>query len=158
MFIQWAIKGIYGGTPPSGIRDDGARAIIDGGFGILCNWWRRVREIDPPQCIQKLPHRNLAMHVNQYQAVDLQTNRSFSEDTPFISLAAGAVERAVFLQTNRIYPAKLTVLDFATQGGKHSLVLEDAMQEMPPIAQIPMLASLSVLEQRGGFRQDRYRQ
>lgn len=158
MFVQWAIKGIYGGTPPSGIRDDDAKAIIDGGFGIICNWWRRVGLISPPQRRQKLTHRNLAMHVNQYQAVDPQTGRPFSEDTPFISLAAGAVERDVFFQTNRIYPAKLTALDFATQGGKRSLVLEDAMQEMPSIAQIPMLAGLSVLEQRGGFRQDRYRQ
>ncbi len=115
MIIQWAIKGINGG--PNGINDNEAHSIIDQGVGILCNWWRKVTTISPPQVRAKLTYDNLLRHVNQYDSIDPQTGNPFFEDTPFISLSAGCVERVPFEKTNRLIPAKRTALSFATNWG-----------------------------------------
>ncbi len=115
MIVQRCIKGILGGV--DGIADDEARNIIDGQWGILCRWWRNVRQISPPEIRGKLTQQNLNMHVNQYYAIDPATKQQFCEGTPFISLSAGSVERSTFLQTNITHPAHMTALDFATNGG-----------------------------------------
>jgi hypothetical protein len=113
MFVQWCVKGIRGrleGEPEdSGLTADEAISIVRDGHGILCNWWRRVITISPPQRRQKLTAANLDLHINNYS--------SFANETPFISLAAGCVERDVFYRTNRIYPADDTALAFATENG-----------------------------------------
>lgn len=109
MFVQWAIKGINSGTPPTGIDDDTAKRMIDDGHGILCNWWRNQIRISPPEVRAKLTKANLGLHVNQYDTV--------KDQTPFISLAAGCVERDVAIQTNQIHPAPKVARRFATRWG-----------------------------------------
>jgi hypothetical protein len=111
MFVQWCIKGV------SGVDDNEARRIIDGRQGLLCRWWRNVGRISPPQVAEKLTPANLDLHVNHYAAPDPATNAPFCDGTPFISLAAGSVERSTFLQTNIAHSARLVALDFATEGG-----------------------------------------
>ena len=113
MFAQWCVKGIRGRTPAEpadlGLLPDDAVALIRDGHGIECNWWRRVHHIKPPEVRAKLTDANLDLHVNNYS--------SFRDDTPFISLTAGCVERDVFYRTNRIVPAEDTALAFATRNG-----------------------------------------
>lgn len=111
MFVQWCIKGVRG------ITDDEARGVIDSRAGVQCRWWRNVKTITPPQIADKLTQANLDLHVNHYGDPDPATGRPFCDGTPFISMAAGSVERSVFLQTNIAHPARLVALDFATAGG-----------------------------------------
>jgi hypothetical protein len=114
MFAQLCVKGIRGRQdaerPDVGLSPDEAIGMVRDGHGILCNWWRRVETISPPQRRQKLTAANLDHHINNYD--------NFSADTPFISLAAGCVERDVFYRTNRIRPAQNTALSFATDNGR----------------------------------------
>jgi hypothetical protein len=107
MFVQWAIKGINGDS--SGINDATAKSMIDDGHGILCNWWRNQNMISPSEVRGKLTKSNLELHVNQYDTV--------KERTPFISLAAGCIERDAAIQTNQIHPASKVALRFATRWG-----------------------------------------
>jgi hypothetical protein len=84
--------------------------------GILCNWWRRVGRISPPEVAQKLTERNLDWHLNHYGDPDpLANNAPFYENTPFISVTAGSVERQEFLQRNIVFDPFITALRFATR-------------------------------------------
>ena len=113
MFVQWCIKGIIGQDPargfPDGLDDGEARALIDDRRGILCNWWRKRRKISPAERRAKLVPANLDLHVNNYAVI--------KDDTPFISLTAGCVERDAFYRTNRVHRADRTALAFATAWG-----------------------------------------
>jgi hypothetical protein len=113
MFAQWCVKGVRGRysseANTKGLTPDEALVLVQDGHGILCNWWRRVQTISPNQRRQKLTAANLDLHINNYA--------SFANDTPFISLAAGCVERDVLYRTNRIYPAEDIALAFATDNG-----------------------------------------
>jgi hypothetical protein len=113
MFVQWCIKGVRGrrtGEPSDvGLTPDEAIELVRDGHGIKCNWWRRVHTIATSEISQKLTSTNLDLHVNNYNSI--------SNDTPFISLTAGCVERDVFYRTNRIVPAEDTALMFATDNG-----------------------------------------
>jgi hypothetical protein len=116
MFVQWCVKGIRGRSNSDpievGLTADDAIAIIRDGNGIQCNWWRTVGTISPAEIRQKLTTANLDLHVNSYNRV--------RNDTPFISLTAGCVERNIFYQTNRVFPAEDTALMFATKNGTQS--------------------------------------
>src|SRR5688572_4352336 len=106
MFFQKVLKGISGLT-----RQDADVALVQ---GILCNWWRKVRGISPHQIVDKLTERNLDWHLNHYSDWDPSTNARFSDNTPFISVTAGVVERYVFLQRNVVFDPLITALRFAT--------------------------------------------
>lgn len=109
MYIQWFAKGIRGqregdaGDRPT--RDD-AFARIAYGAGIVSNWWRRRSQITPSEIEDILTETNLDRHLHAYA--------TYGADTPFISLAAGCVERDALLQQNFVYSAIDTALDFAT--------------------------------------------
>ncbi|MEU7784338.1 hypothetical protein [Amycolatopsis sp. NPDC049159] len=113
MIIQWCVKGVH---LPS---DHEAKQVIDKGCGLLCNWWRRVDEISPPEIRDKLTPANLDRHVNHFDEIDPSTGSPFSEHSPFISLSAGTVERDVLTTTNLVHRARKTALDFGTQSGRH---------------------------------------
>jgi hypothetical protein len=108
MFFQKVLKGIAGMT-----REDADTTFR---AGILCNWWRRVDHITPQEIIQKLTERNLDWHLNHYDDPDpLTNNASFRENTPFISVTAGVVERDAFAQRNIVFDPFVTALRFATR-------------------------------------------
>ncbi len=113
MYIQWCVKGIAGQDPAQGLNDGlddaAARDVIDSKTGIGCNWWRTQGTISPAERRAKLTAGNLDLHVNNYAAI--------RNDTPFLSLAAGSVERDAFYRTNRVYPAVRVALGFATDWG-----------------------------------------
>jgi hypothetical protein len=115
MFVQRCIKGIRGraaNESHGGLTPADAISIVRDGRGIVCNWWRTAKTISPAEIRQKLTTANLDLHVNNYNSVQ--------NDTPFISLTAGCVERNVFYQTNRLVPAEDTALMFATENGTRS--------------------------------------
>jgi hypothetical protein len=112
VIIQWCIKGLA-------LPDDAsARRIIDDQHGIVCNWWRRVGTIGPNEIRVKLNDTNLNFHVNHFEDTDPSTGRPFFEQTPFISLSAGTVERDAAAKTNLIHRARRTAIWFGTAFGR----------------------------------------
>jgi hypothetical protein len=113
MFVQWCIKGIRGRLDEepetSGIDDAEADEMVLGGQGIVCNWWRNAGTISPAERRAKLTAGNLDRHVHDYD--------QFKDQTPFISLTAGCVERDVAMRLNRIHQAQDVALRFGTDWG-----------------------------------------
>ena len=108
MFFQKVLKGIAGLTRQD--ADERFRA------GVHCNWWRRVGQITPVEIVEKLTERNLDWHLNHYDDPDpLMKNAPFYENTPFISVTAGVVEREVFSRRNILFDPFITALRFATR-------------------------------------------
>ncbi|TSE14056.1 hypothetical protein C1D09_000780 [Mesorhizobium intechi] len=111
MYIQWFAKGISG---DAGALDWAtAKNLITDARGIQSNWWRNIPggKITPTQVDAVLTDGNLDRHVHDYA--------NFGPHTPFISVAAGCVERDTLLSQNHIYSALTTALDFATDAGRH---------------------------------------
>lgn len=102
MIVQRCLKGV------NGISDTEANEMMRA-KGILCNWWRSVGSITPQWRRQKLTAQAVDLHVNNYGAV--------VNDTPFISLTSGTVSRDKYLRTNIVRPARVTAVEFATDGG-----------------------------------------
>ena len=111
MIVQWCVKGL---SLPD---ENTARAIIDSRYGLVCNWWRDVGQISPPATRARLTAGNLDRHVNHFSAFDPSTSRPFSEQTPFISLSAGVVERDAAAKTNYVHRARKAALWFGTDFG-----------------------------------------
>jgi hypothetical protein len=111
MFFQKVLKGIADLT-----REDADASFLS---GIYCNWWRRVHQISPVQIVEKLTERNLDWHLNHYDDPDPLTNNApFCENTPFISVTAGVVERDAFARRNILFDPFITALRFATRDFK----------------------------------------
>lgn len=112
MHIQHCVKGIKGESS-SGANDGltwaRATAMVSSGHGISSNWWRNKGRISPPEIQAVLTEENLDRHVHDYD--------TFGNDTPYISLSAGAVIRDPALMTNQVYDAVDTALFFATDSG-----------------------------------------
>lgn len=106
MYIQWCVKGITSG-PGFGWAE--AQHLLTSEKGILSNWWRDLGEITPTQIAGVLNLANLYRHLNDYD--------NYRPETPFISLAAGAVERDAYLGINTTHSAIDTGLWFATDFG-----------------------------------------
>lgn len=111
MYIQMCIKGMNRITPAD------ARAIL-GGHGLACNWWRETHEIRPGEIAARLTADEVYLHVNRYDDKHPTHSGLVREETPFISLSAGAVERNAFLRTNQVNPAHETALNFASDFGR----------------------------------------
>lgn len=116
MYIQWFVKGICsvdaGGS--SSFDWNAAKDLIRGGSGIISNWWRNSPKgmVRPHEVENVLTELNLYRHLHDYQ--------NFGPDTPFISVAAGCVERDALLARNSVYSAIDTALEFATDFGRHA--------------------------------------
>ena len=111
MFLQTVIKGV------GGINLTDAQETLHGG-GLQCNWWRRVHRISPNEINDRLSASNLDLHVNAYGAQHPELPGSVRDETPFLSLTAGAVERSTFYKTNFLHPAHRTALWFASDFGR----------------------------------------
>lgn len=86
MYIQKCVKGIAGDTSgKNGLTQSEAQEVISQDHGIMSNWWRRERSITPQMVADVLTSHNLDRHLHDYQ--------NFGDETPFISLASGAVEK-----------------------------------------------------------------
>jgi hypothetical protein len=111
MYIQWFVKGIAGRDE----SQDGpelswseAKRLLADGHGITSNWWRNKpkQRISPHEVDAILNERNLDRHLHDYQ--------NYGQQSPFISLASGSVERDTLVSQNFVYSAVTTALDFAT--------------------------------------------
>jgi hypothetical protein len=110
MHVQHCVKGIKGESSPGagdGLTWKAGIAMIASDDGIYSNWWRTRGTISPPEIQAVLTEHNLDRHLHDYTA--------FGHNTPFISLAAGAVLRDPATMTNLIYDAVDTALFFATE-------------------------------------------
>lgn len=101
----------------NGIDTKTAEAMLDG-HGIVCNWWRNAHTISPAARVERLTQTELDLHVNSYDQQHPSRPGRVCDETPFISLAAGAVERNAFLKTNFVHPAHQTALNFASDFGR----------------------------------------
>ena len=114
MFVQWCIKGVRGRRDDEpatiGLDDADASALVLDGHGIVCNWWRQVEDISPSARRAKLTAANLDRHVHDYD--------NFKDETPFISLTAGCVERDIAMRINRVHQAQDVALRFGTNWGE----------------------------------------
>ena len=114
MHIQHCVKGIRGESTAGagdGLTWADAVAIPATGNGIISNWWRKKEMITPSETATVLTAGNLDRHLHDYHV--------FGEQTPFISLAAGAVLRDPAAMTYQVYDAVDTALFFATDDGSH---------------------------------------
>jgi hypothetical protein len=115
MYIQWFVKGIAGDHPGSatsaGITWSDALSLVGHSRGLTSNWWRNKpgRQISPTEVDAILTEHNLDRHIHDYD--------NYGNETPFISLATGSVERNAALAQNFIYSAIDIALDFATDAG-----------------------------------------
>lgn len=108
MYIQCCVKGIIGEVPGAGgISKNEAFEMATAGRGIVSNWWRKLHSISPALIGEVLTEANLDRHLHDYE--------NFGADTPYISLACGAVERDTLVQRNFVYSARDTALMFATE-------------------------------------------
>jgi len=114
MYIQKFVKGIIG-EHQNGMSWEDAKSILRTHQGIYSNWWRHKGLITPLDVALVLTEANLDRHLHDYS--------NFGRESPFISLAAGCVERDTLLEQNHLYSAKDTALDFATGAGSHAGVL-----------------------------------
>lgn len=104
MFVQECIKGI------TGIDRSTAQEMTEGGLGIRCNKWRNNgSRPDPAATRSLLTYNNLDRHLHDYDG--------FGDDTPFISLSAGTIDRQSALMTNVVHSAEETAALFATNFG-----------------------------------------
>ena len=119
MYVQMCIKGISGGQ--YGISFDDAQAILTT-RGIACNWWRKTQHITSAAIDERLTEEELDLHVNSYKEKHPERGgtTTVEEETPFISLAAGAVKRDAFFHTNTEYSAHKVATNFATRFGRRS--------------------------------------
>jgi hypothetical protein len=109
MHVQHCVKGIKGESSAGagdGLTWGGAIGMIASGNGIYSNWWRNKGTISPPEIQTVLTADNLDRHLHDYDV--------FGGETPYISLAAGAVLRDPAMMTNLVYDAVDTALFFAT--------------------------------------------
>jgi hypothetical protein len=111
VYVQMCIKGV------SGITSREADDIISGS-GLRCNWWRRQETITPREYTSRLTATELSLHINSYGEQHPERKGKIREETPFISMTAGAVERSTFHRTNFFHPAHRTALLFASNFGE----------------------------------------
>jgi hypothetical protein len=112
MYIQRFVKGIAGAKDPSdpvGLAKGVAYDLVLSGAGILSNFWRNhpLDRITPSEIEDILTDHNLDRHLHDYEV--------YGPETPFISLAAGCVERDAIAFQNYAHSAVDTALGFATE-------------------------------------------
>jgi len=111
MFVQMCLKGINGITLAE------AQAIL-GGRGLACGWWRNTLHITSAEIDKRLTSEELDLHVNSFGEIHPTRGGLVKDETPFISLSAGSVERRKFLEKNEIHPAHVVAMNFATGFGR----------------------------------------
>lgn len=117
MYFQKFIKGI------NGIKKNQAEYMLEN--GIICNWWRKQREISPIEVKSKLIEPNVELHLNKYADLlpsshpEFAPDRTYGDISPFISTTAGVYHRDYNAQFgvgfNKLIPPIVTALGFATK-------------------------------------------
>ncbi|MFF8015925.1 hypothetical protein [Streptomyces sp. NPDC007929] len=133
MIVQWCIKGLA----LSG--DDEARALIDRRSGISSRWLLRHGRVPLAEFATKLTEQNLDRHVNHFERTDPATGEPFCEQSPFISLSCGTVERDAVAKTNFVHTARHTALWFGTRfGARREAYLYTCWVVLAPRSAVPV--------------------
>lgn len=111
MFVQMCMKGM------NDITLDDAMEIMRK-RGLACAWWRRTREISSAEIDERLTAEELDLHLNSFDEKHPTRGGLVRDESPFVSLTAGSVQRDAFLARNVVYPAHEVALDFATGFGR----------------------------------------
>ena len=112
MIVQWCLKGL---ALPNRAE---AEAILESRGGLVSSWWRRVTRISPAERRDKLTDENLNYHINHFDDPVPNENFTYGDDSPYISLTSGGVERDAAAKTNYINSALRTALWFGTDFGR----------------------------------------
>lgn len=114
MIVQWCCKGV------KDIGHDEVKAILQNQVGLSCRLWQEQADgvLGYPEAVGRLSERDLDLHVNHYDEDDPTNKRPVREQTVFISLSAGCVERNALSTRNELHPALRTALVFATEMGR----------------------------------------
>lgn len=131
MFFQKFVKGIHG------LSDVEADLILTR-TGIMSNLWRNSPNgtLDVHSAQRRLTERELSLHLDRYNAPHPDGGQ-VRDKTPFVSLAAGTVDRQRLLRRNVPRPAHLTALRFATdqfRGSGHLFFGWVACLEKPSVS------------------------
>ncbi len=110
MFVQMCVKGI------NGISDSGAEMILQ--RGLASAWWRNSTNITSAEINKRLTREELELHIHSFEEKHPTLDGRVRDQSPFISLTAGSVERDAFYSRNEINPAHIIALDFATGFGE----------------------------------------
>ncbi|HET7416361.1 MAG TPA: hypothetical protein VFJ61_01885 [Solirubrobacterales bacterium] len=110
MIVQWCCKGV------NGIGTSEVQAILQDQVGLSCRFWQEQsdRRLPYAEALGRLSERDLDLHVNHYDEDDPATGRPVKDQTVFISLSAGCVERNSLSSRTELHPALRTALIFAT--------------------------------------------
>jgi len=111
MFVQMCIKGV------GGISLEDAHAILKK-RGLACAWWRHTRRITSSEIDERLTSEELDLHVNAFEEQHPTRSGLVKDESPFISLTAGSVERNGFMGRNEVNPAHLVALNFGSGVGR----------------------------------------
>lgn len=116
MIIQWCIKGIHlsGG-------DAEADDILRSPNGLMSAWVRNTKSVPFSAIPPKLTRDNLNRHVNHFTAIDPSTGVPYQNNSPFISLSAGTIERDRVAQTNLVHRARWRALQFGLDFGRQNV-------------------------------------
>lgn len=109
MIVQWCCKGVKNLSPSE------VKWILMGQVGLRCRFWQLNDPLRYDVAVERLTERDLDLHVNHYDEVDPATGIEVRNQTVFISLAAGCVERDALRRRNVLHPALRTALFFATE-------------------------------------------
>jgi hypothetical protein len=110
-YVQKCLKGINGIT----LAD--AQDILRN-RGLACAWWRTTRNISPAEIAERLTAEELDLHLNSFGKEHPTRGGLVKDQTSFISLTAGTVERDRFLRRNIVHTARDTAMEFATDFGR----------------------------------------
>ena len=107
MYIQHCIKGIgWSRENEGGFNWQDAKDWVESGNGIYSSWCWKKTIWSAQEIVDVLTEENLDRHLHDYAR--------YKYDTPFISLACGAVEPNAASRSTFRYPAKEIALMFAT--------------------------------------------
>ncbi len=91
--------------------------------------------ITPAEIVEKLTERNLDWHLNHYEDPDsLMKNAPFYENTPFILVTAGVVERAA--GGSRSFSSTICDRKFEVGRSKLGLLSQTRSRVQPPASRL----------------------
>ncbi|MFC5063532.1 hypothetical protein ACFPBZ_15025 [Actinomycetospora atypica] len=109
--VQWAMKGMS-------LRDEDQAREILWPRGLVCNWGRAARGIPVDKISERLTPESIRTHVDGFSTIDPLTKKKFFEESPYISLSSGTVERDSVNRANHIYTARRTAMQFGSRFGE----------------------------------------
>jgi hypothetical protein len=135
MHVQWCVRGMAQ-PDPAWLRD-----LFSSG-GLICGWWWNSPSGALPAAgiAERLDDMQLYLHQNWFDLPDPRFGGLVRQNTPFVSLSAGAVSREIRYRANVLHRAQLIASEFATQYGQVRGVLIYCWVVASPLPAVPIEA------------------